>query len=296
LADLRAEIANLMIIGEDFSEQFVRPGQHAARNHTSFCISGKTVDLFQHPIMFEPLSKIAGRWEHTSTLFVRNVHPSDVRVAEGITTDLCHLLSFATMSEVRPFVFSYEHHWRRWSSDGIISQFRPPIEPDGEAIRKYVERTWKAYRRLKRIRKLPELIHYLTLADHPDQPLEVRMLLAFVALENMKGTWALAAGIPFRRGSFVRPVHSTRRGLDWRRIGFEELLNGMFEAAGMSPALRRIVRVRNQIVHFGLTTRKFGANAAYYHRTKALQHEYLLRLLGYKGSYNDYRTLARRRL
>lgn len=294
--DLRSEIANLSIVGEKRSEQFLAPGQAWSRNQISWRLSGKTVDLFQRPIVFQRPSRIVNKWAHTTTLFVRNVQPKDQKSAERIATDLCHLLSFATMSEVRPFAFSYAHHGHRWNGEGLGTQFRSPIESDGESVRKFVDTTWSSYRKLKRSRSLPELIHYLTLTDHPDQPLEVRMLLAFVALENMKGSWARASGIPFRRGSFVRVIRKATGGIRNERIPFEELLERMFEAVGMRPALKRIVRVRNQIVHFGLTSRSFKANLAYYERTKAIEHEYVLRVLGYQGVFYDYQTQSAREL
>ena len=296
MPDLRSEIANLGIIGETRSDQFLAAGQAWARNHISWRLSGKTVDLFQRPIVFRRPTEILNTWKHTSTLFVRDVTPDQQKAAERMATDLCHLLSFATMSEVRPFAFGYGHHSRRWNGEGLCTQFRPPIEQDGSAVRQFVDATWSNYRRLKRPRNLPELIHYLTLTDHQDEPLEVRMLLAFVALENMKGSWARSSGIPFRRGSFVKTIRKATGGVRYERISFEELLGGMFAAVRMRPALKRIVRVRNQIVHFGLTSRKFHANLSYYERTKAIEHEYVLRLLGYRGVFYDYQTRAPKRL
>jgi len=155
------EVANLLIIGEKFSGEFVRAGQYRTRNHVVLRLSGKVIDLFQHGVAFDPHGKLVNRWVHTTTLFVRDVPTAELRAAERIATDLCHLLSFGTMSEGRPFVFDYGGHRRRWSSDGVISQFRPPIAPDGEAIRSYVSATWNAYRKLNRSRKLPELITIL---------------------------------------------------------------------------------------------------------------------------------------
>jgi hypothetical protein len=295
LSDLRAEIANLAVAGEHPSTVFIPQGKVWMRNHLALRLSGKTIDLYQHPIVFGRKSDLRGRWSHTSTLFVRQVRTKERLAAERIVTDLCHLLSFATMSQVRPIAYGYDDAWRRWTGEGIVSQWRPPIALNGESLVRFIERTWSRYRAIKRSRKLAELIHYLTLTDHPDQPLEVRMLLAFVALENMKGTWAHAQRIPYRRGQFLKTVrkHGKSKSVPWR---FEELLSGMFQQVGMRPPLRRIVRIRNQIVHFGLTNRSFKANVDYYERTKALQHEYVLRLLGYYGPFLDYRTMSPRTL
>jgi hypothetical protein len=265
------------------------------RNHIPLCLSGKRIDLYQLGPAFEQRSLLTGRWVHTTTLFVRDVRQDKQQAAERIVADLCHLLSFATMSQVRPFAYAYGGTRRRWNGEGAVLQWRPPIELDGAAIASFVEKTWSSYRTLKRSRALAELTHFLTLTDHSDQPIEVRMLLAFVALENMKGTWARSQRIPYRRGQFLKTVYKKGRAkqVPWK---FEELLQRMFQQVTMRPPLRRIVRVRNQIVHFGITTRSFRANIDYYERTKALEHEYVLRLLGYAGRFFDYHTMNVRTL
>jgi hypothetical protein len=118
------------------------------------------------------------------------------------------------------------------------------------------------------------------------------MLLAFVALEHMKNTWAHSKGIPFVDGFFQKPVGpGVKKGA---RYGIRELLELMFAEKSLRPRLKRIVGVRNQIIHMGVTTRPFRSNLSYYERTKALEHEYVLRLLGYRGMFYDYQTQAAR--
>lgn len=295
MADLKALIANFAVTGEKASTHLIAPGKVWVRNHIPFRLSGWRLDLFQLPPVFERRNELRGAWTHTTTLYVRDVSIDRQREAERVVTDLCHLLSFATMSEVRPFAFALGGISRRWNGEGRVSGWRPPIERDGQAIAEFVHKTWPRYRRLKRTRKLPELIHYLTLTDQPEQPIEVRMLLAFVALENMKGTWAQSQKIPYRRGQFLRTITKAGKASQVP-YKFEELLRSMFAEVQMRPSLKRIVRVRNQIIHLGVTSRTFKANVDYYERTKALQHEYVLRLLGYVGQFFDYRTLAARTL
>lgn len=288
-----AQLSNLAVMGEKPSTHLIAPGKAWARNHIHFRLSGWEVDLFQRPAAFEQRSKLRGRWVHTTTVYVRDVTPGLQTEAERLVTDLSHLLSFATMSEVRPFSFSLSGHSRRWHRIGRVSAWRSPIEPDGKAIADFVRKVWVRYRKLKRTRRLAELIHYLTLTDLPGQPLEVRILIAFVALENMKASWARSSSIPYRQGRFLKSVSGTGKT---KRVPYklEELLQLMFGAVKMRPALKRIVRVRNEIVHLGVTSRSFRANQAYYERTKGIEHEYLLRLLGYNGVFHDYRTNSSR--
>lgn len=295
MADLRAEIANLPIIGEEWSQQFVDHGR-TFRNHIRWKLSRTTIDLFQRPVVFGRYRDLDKRSVHTTTLFVRNVPAARRKKAERLVSDLCYLLSFATLSEVRPFAYAYNDIVRRFSTSGITMRFRPPIESDGEAVRKFVDCTWNSYRRLSRTRKLHEVFQYLTLAEHPNQPVEVRLLLAFVVLENLKGTWAHQHRIPFIKHFFRKPPKTGVAHAKSPSYSFRDLLTLMFAEQGMKPALRRIIKVRNQIVHFGLSPRTLAQNAEYYDRSRGIVHEYLLRLLGYRGDYLDYRLNHWRRI
>lgn len=293
MSDLIAQVANFSATGQKASQHLIAPDKDWVRNHIPFILSGWNVDVFQLPSAFAKAKDLRGKWVHTTTVYVRDVPQDMQREAERIVIDLCHLLSFASMSEVRPFAFELAGHRRRWASEGRISDWRPPIEPRGDSLAALVHKVWPRYRKLKRSRKLPELIHYLTLTDAPDQPVEVRMLLAFVALENAKGTWARFKRLPQHRGQFIKATTARGRRIPYR---LEELLVPMFAEVRMRPRLKGIVRVRNQIVHLGVTSRSFKANVDYYERTKALLHEYILRLLAYSGTFYDYRTQQTRTL
>lgn len=131
LTDLRAEVANLAVVGENASTQFISPDKVWMRNYIPLRLSGKQIDIYQHPIALERESQLRGKWLHTTTVFVRNVRSSEQRACERMVTDLCPLLSFATMSQVRPFAYNYAGHWRRWNGEGIVSQWRAPIDLDG---------------------------------------------------------------------------------------------------------------------------------------------------------------------
>jgi hypothetical protein len=289
LADLVAHISNFDVIGEKFSTLHIAPNKERVRNHIPLRLSGLAIDLYQLPVVFGDRAALRGQWVHTTKAYVRDVSAEDRSSAESVIADLCHLLSFATMSEVRSFAFEYPEGMHRVNGIGRISAWRTPIEQDGKAVSAFVHQAWTRYRDLTNDRSLPELIHYLSICDVPDQPLEVRMLLAFVALEHMKYSWARAKGIPFDGAYFLKPrdPKSNRRAA---RYGLKELLEMMFAEQGMTPDLTPIVKVRNQIVHMGVTRQSHGANRGYYERTKALQHEYLLRLLGYSGQFYDYET------
>lgn len=142
------------------------------------------------------------------------------------------------------------------------------------------------YLRLERARKLPLVIDYLVRAEQPGQPMEIQLLIAFVVLENLKSTYAKSASIPFKKG-FFRKIPRPQRGSD--TYSFEELLQLMFRDVGMRKGLKRIIRLRNQIIHSGVSHRTYSWQRAKYEHLQYLIREYLLRLMRYNGEYLTYR-------
>lgn len=167
--------------------------------------------------------------------------------------------------------------------------FRPTFaSSDATTIRAFVEQSWPRFRKLKRVRQLPAVIEYMTTAEVPGQLHEVRLLLLFVALENLKSTYARAAGIPFVEG-FFRKV-SPKPG----RYSFKELVSKMLSDVNMKPRLQALVKLRNEIIDFGLSHLPYSSQTHYHDRCHDLLREYILRLLGYRGQYLVYSQAARK--
>ncbi|MCE8510504.1 hypothetical protein KBY28_18780 [Ruegeria pomeroyi] len=208
---------------------------------------------------------------------------------ERVTDDLSRLLSLAAQSQVVPLSYRFGGYGRQpLHPMGQALYFRPllPIR-DGAVMRTYLETVWPRYRLLRRRRKLAEVIDMLLIAELPVQPLEVKLAQLFIVMENLKSTHAKACGYPFRRGRYRDPAQPSRV------LGFEALLRDMFAEMGMRPGLRRLVTLRNEIVHFGLSRRPYESLRDHHDRGKDILHEYLLRLLGFRGRMLLYRHAAR---
>lgn len=67
----------------------------------------------------------------------------------------------------------------------------------------------------------------------------------------------------------------------------------MFEDVGMNPRLKQVVRLRNEIIHFGLSRKPYASLRKDYDYCHDIVREYLLRLLCYDGEYLLYSHGAR---
>jgi len=128
--------------------------------------------------------------------------------------------------------------------------------------------------------------HYYVLAEKPSQPIELKLVVLFVLLENLKHTFAVQQGYPFIKGSFRNQgATSSKPG---GQKSFKCLMNEMFAAVSMSPDVSRIIKLRNELIHSGILVLSFQEKKDIYEFCQDLIREYLLRLLDYKGEYLSY--------
>lgn len=231
------------------------------------------------------------------------VHTTEIEIegiknfsnGEILVNDICRLLSLASMSQVVPFAYEFGNNGKSINVSGQAMLFRPLFAiQDGQQIKSFVEQVWPKYRKLKRARKLPEVIEMLTIAELPNQPLEVKLLQGFVVLENLKGTYAHSKNIPFVKGSFRKISEPPKqKPANEPKLGFEQLLKNMFKEVGMKPNLRRAIKLRNEIIHFGLSRKPYKSLAKDYDNCQDLIREYLLRFLQFDGRYLVYSKACR---
>jgi len=225
----------------------------------------------------------------TSEVLVEGVSVKSLPTVRRMLDSICWLLSFAGLSRVVSYRYEFPRGSGFGESHSVVAQsnyFRPTLEiRDGATVRSFVEQTYRRFRTLQRRRRLPVVIDYLVLADRVAQPTEVRLVLLFVALECLKDTFAKDRGLLFVKGSYRHPSKPNKLG---RPYSFEDLLRLMLADVGMRRGLRRIVRLRNEIVHTGLSTRTHTQQWAIYERAHDVVREYILRLLGYHGTYFTY--------
>jgi hypothetical protein len=219
------------------------------------------------------------------------------RFSEGetVVNDICRLLAFAAMSQVVPFEYRMGGKKRGISITGRSWWYRPVIDiKNGDLTAAYLEKIWNTYRIEKHRRKLGEVIEMLTIAELPSQPLEIQLAQIFIIMENLKSTYARARGYPFVDG-FFRKISRPPKLNPGKEptLGFERLLKEMLSGVGMKPRLRRVVQLRNEIIHFGLSRRPLGSLRKHYETCQDIVREYLLRFLGYDGEYLIYNQACR---
>jgi hypothetical protein len=284
MPDLRAHVANCLIHGEMITDH----GKGSfIRDTVTFTCQGRKFIVTQKPeVVKSPVSQITGRFSETTQILVPNVAKTAVSKVLASIDRICWLLSFACQSKVICYGHDYptDAPSARKSVIGTTQFFRPVFEiNDGAVIRDFIDQTYPAYTKLEKSRMLNVAIDYLLQAEREALPTECRLIFAFVLLENLKHTYAVNEGIPFVNGFFRKgpnPKDDT--------ISFKAMLTRMFKAVGMTPELDGIVSLRNAIVHSGVSNLTDHANLELYEQIQDLVREYLLRLLGFKGSYAPY--------
>lgn len=287
-----AHIANCWLKGYEWSDT----PSGRIRNRISLTLDGFRMALVRTPESFaQNVGDMKGLQVHTSDLEFENVIHSNVSKAKEIAVGVAELLSFGLLSQVTVFGFSCDDGTRQmFAVRGKLLYFRPVFGPAlGAEIKSFLEMTYPSFRRLRARRKLHVIFDYLTTAELPDQPIEVKFLLAIVALESLKSSFARERKIPFHAGAFRRLSSPPKANLAREpKYKFSELVAMMCKAVGMSPRTRRIITLRNQIVHFGMSRRPADSLTDSYYYTQDILREYLLRLMNFQGSFHSYRKLG----
>lgn len=284
MPDLHAYVANCLIGGELIThlgkKSFIK-------DKVTFTCEGRNFVVTQSKdAIKKPVSNFTGRFSMTTQIQVPNVARSAVPKVLASIDRICWLLSFACQSKVVCYGYDYpdEAHSVRKSVVGTTRFFRPVFEiRDGAVIRNFIDQTYPAYTKLEKSRSLNVAIDYMLQAERDALPTECRLIFAFVLLENLKHTYAVSERIPFVKGFFRKgpnPKDET--------ISFKLMLTRMFKAVGMTPTLDGIVSLRNAIVHSGVSDLTHQENLVRYAQIQDVVREYLLRLLGFKGSYALY--------
>jgi len=273
-AELRAFVANYL-----------------GRDSVVFDCGGHQFSFIQNPaIITGNVDQFKGRFTPTTEVLVKGVRPGQVDKVKVAIGRICWLLSLAGTCRV----VCYGHEYPNGSglsysvsASGTAQSFRPAIEiNDNTQGKAYVEQTYETYQRLEKSRKLNVIIDYLIQADREGQPTEICLILMFVTLESLKDTFARSQSIPYSKGYFRKPP--ARPGKEGAKYSFEELLTLMLRQVGMRRGVKRLVKLRNDLIHSGLSRKPHKRQWALYADSHDLIREYLLRLLGYRGCYSPY--------
>lgn len=284
MAILRAFLANCLMHGETLTQY----GNQLYRDATTFECGGRSFEVTQHQeVITTSPRKLSGSFRPTSTVLVRDVERDEVDAVLMMVDRICWLLSLASMSRVMRYGHDFdEKPGNRRTVFGVARYFRPTFElADGALVRTFVEQAYSGFERLEASRKLPVVVDYILQAEAEGLPLECKLVFAFVALENLKHTYGNASGIHFVNGTF-------REGPGRRdpAISFKAMLERMLAEVGMVAPLEPIIALRNDIVHTGISAVPHTEQRVLYDSAQELKREYLLRLLGYHGTYSMYAT------
>jgi hypothetical protein len=293
MSDYRAYLSNCLIGGELITET----GNRSVRNLIRLQLDGMDLEIIQHPelIAEQGLRDIDGQKIDSIEILIRNLQQEDLSRVRELILDISWLLTFACASQVRKCgeSFNGDRNWN-WFS-GTARCHKPVIDiRNGKTVREFLEQTWNKYRNLKDERQLNVVFDYLALSQTAGAsaemlPLELQLMISFVTLENLKGTFAKSKKIPFIKKYFrkisVPPKANPKKE---KKYEFKELLEMMLDEVGVKSPTKEVYDLRNEIIHSGISQMLLADQRKILNASQDVIREYLLRLLGYKGQYAKF--------
>ena len=286
-AELRASVANCLMGGDGIT----RKGDSWIRDLVEFDCGGYRFKFRQKPeVINRSFDQYRGTFFETTEVTVADVAEDKAQEVKTVIERICWLLSFAGTCQVIPFEYEYPNGsglTHTMSVLGVAQYFRPVFEmSNGAQIKSFVEQTYNKYACLEKSRRLNVIIHYLNQAEVTAQPMEIKLILVFVALESLKHTFAQSQGFRFVDGYFRNTKWKPKdRGNTYY---FLTLVRMMLKDVGMAYDLNAAINLRNELIHSGLSGETYIAKNELYADVHDLIREYLLRLLGYRGRYSPY--------
>lgn len=296
MPDIRAYVANFLGSGHEFTKYKDKD----IRDSLSFDCDGFSFQFIQKPeIILGNINDFKNTFTESTEVLIKNVSENNVKNALKVLDRICWLLSFASLSRVMRCGYEYpdKSGQKNFSSViGVASYFRPSIDiRDGKKTIDFINCTYDNYKRLEKTRKLNVVIDYLVQAEKSGQPRELKLIISFVILENLKDTYARSLNIPYVKG-FFRKVPKPVKKTD--QYHFVELLHLMLKQVKMKKGLKRVKNLRDEIIHSGVTRKPHSWQWKKYEQIHDLLREYILRLLGFRGNYllyssacEEYKTL-----
>lgn len=286
-AELRASVANCLMGGDTITHK----GDSWIRDLVEFDCGGYRFVFRQKPeVINHNFDQYKGTFFETTEVTVADIAEDKVQEVKTAIERICWLLSFAGTCQVIPFEYEYPNGsglTHTFSVSGIAQCFRPAFDiSNGTQVKSFVEQTYNNYTCLEQSRKLNIIIHYLNQAETPAQPMEIKLILVFVALESLKHTFAHSKKITYADGAFRKP--EWKNGERGKTYSFKKLVEMMLAEVGMTYDLTSVINLRNDLIHSGLSMESYNSKNEIYADVHDLLREYLLRLLGYRGLYSPY--------
>ena len=285
-------VANYMVKGEEWTDL---SGGGRIRNRIRVRLGGFDFQIIRTPESFNlTVAEAKGRFCYTTDIVFDNIRPDQRKRVDALVDEVTELLSFATMSQVVRFGDEYGTGSSQQAVKGLTLYFRPTLgATHGAEVKRFLELTWPVYHRMRKKRKLNVVIDYVVTTELPHLPVEVEMLMSFVTLECLKSTYAKQAGYRFVAPAWRKmSIPPKANPKNEPKAGFEKLLHEMMKAVKMRKSLKRIVQLRNHIIHNGISPRPLKSQIKGCFDSKEIIREYLLRLLGFKGRYSRFNDMS----
>lgn len=283
-ADLKGFLCNCFIRGDSGG---VHSGRHWVPNTIALRLGDRELTIVQKPeALITGPSKYNGYFVETTTVHVRDVEAEERDEIRELLERLSYLLSFAGCSQVACYGWDHPEdppiRNMHWATVARARFFKPAlaIRQPG-VVRGYLEGVWPEYVRVEEERDLRRSIDIFTIAETHSLPMELKLATIFILLENLKSTHARERGYAFKGGRWEKP--------NGDRPGFPDLLEEMLAVEGMSsPQLGAVVKLRNEIIHSGVSELSFDEQDEIYGHCQDIAREYLLRSWGYSGGFQLY--------
>jgi len=275
-------LANLNIVGSKFSTD---THGHSVRNVMLLAVNGFDLDLIQDKSLINcSPNKLIGQFVNSTQIVARNVPENSVKKLIETIHKITVLLSLATDSQVRfyKWVNTSDFSGEQWTVNGVYSYFRPPLcTINSQYIVQLIEGSYSTFERIEISHKLRAAVDLFVTSEALTLPIELKLATIFILLENLKSSYAENNGYCFNKGSYIK---------NGQKGTFRSLLAEMFQSVGISPELSKVVKLRNEIIHSGLSQLDFKEQFNIFSFCKELTGEYLLRLLGYDGVFYLHTT------
>ena len=256
--DVTCYLANLAIYGIDCTYY-----------KTSLDLSGYEMELTI------PRNKIK---DGVAEIYIKNVPEENIERLKSIIYCLADLFSFSTTAQVRFCRIKYGNTEMSMGKSGVPA--RSKIFDTPSCIKEFVEKCWDTYIQLRERRELKVVIEMLVSIDLVNLPIESKLSIIFILLENLKYTYAKDKG-----------YSNTKK----KKLEFKGILKEMFEEYGIKDDLSDVVKLRNDIIHQGLSEIPFEEQKNILLFCRELIIEYFIRLVGCAGMFSSFEEIPGRK-
>lgn len=307
MQNLEIFLINLFMRGEEFSKQDKQP-------HPNLTI----IKCENFEFEFEQLDSQIKQNDYinkniiTTKVTIENVNSDQIEHLLNIIDELCLLLSFTQQSPIRRCGYKIGSNSESINcSAHLINPYAPIIRNHGADIRIFLEQTYLTFKQLKSIRQLHVVFGYLCEANRFGTALEISLLAHYVAIENLKHTFATRNGFKQKDSKYFHPEYpklfTPPLDLDnyvlkegeknhyshkvYGECGSTEMTKRMFEACSFKrEEITPFLKKRHRMIHEGILLpigeNNYMEQAIDDRRNVSdLLRKYLLTLLNYKGAY-----------